>query len=60
MQHNSYASYYADDLVESKQSRFARDSLHLKKHYLEESDVDKFETANPPSLTMFGKIYYKI
>lgn len=37
MQHNSYASYYVDDLVESKQSKFA-----AKKHYLEESHVDRF------------------
>jgi hypothetical protein len=59
MHHNSYASYYADDLMESKQSKFGKES-RPKNHYLYESDVNRFEAAGPTTLTLLGKVYYKM
>lgn len=63
MQHHSYASYYPNDLVESKHSKFARErEVHHrpKNSYLYESDVDRFEPVCPPSFTYAGKVYHRI
>jgi hypothetical protein len=59
MKCHSYASYYPNDLVESKHSKF-RDPVRPKDSYLYDSEIYRFEALNPPTFTFSGKIYYKI